>query len=157
MDSPRLRPVISRILRLNSASASPVHRIFPLFTVNPKNPHWLITATQLFFWLTVSFSRLFSHFTRLSITRSPARALLTCTTRSSAYLAQRWPLFSSSLSRSFSKILLNRGDRGDPCGTPFSVGCHVSASITPAFKYRWMSFSRALSFTRFLTLLKTSS
>ena len=51
-----------------------------------------------------------------------AFSLLTSMIQSSAYLTKFNPLASSSLSSSFSIILLSNGLRFPPCGVPFSVG-----------------------------------
>ncbi len=56
-------------------------------------------------------------------------------TTSSAYRVKRCPLLSSSLSSSFSIMLLSNGDKFPPCGVPTSVASYMPLFITPALRY----------------------
>src|SRR5262249_49682 len=67
---------------------------------------------------------------------------------SSAYRTKRCPRRSNSRSSSSSTRLLNRGERGPPCGVPSTLGLTNPFSITPAFKNARMSFNSRLSSTR---------
>ena len=59
--------------------------------------------------------------------------------QSSAYRTNLCPLRSSSLSNSFSMMLLSNGLNGPPCGIPISVRSNIPFAITPAFRYLCIS------------------
>ena len=71
-----------------------------------------------------------------------AAALLPTTiTQSSAYRVNYSPLASSSLSSSFSIMLLSNGDRFPPCGVPVGVSSYFPLTMTPAWRYLRISDS----------------
>lgn len=78
----------------------------------------------------LSIQSLIEYMTRLALA-----SLLTAITQSSAYLTNRSPRFSNSLSSSFSMMLDSSGDRFPPCGVPCSVFSYLPCIITPAFRY----------------------
>ena len=59
--------------------------------------------------------------------------------QSSAYLTNLCPLCSSSLSSSFSMTFPQSGLNGPPCGTPSMLAWKLPSSITPEFRYLWIS------------------
>ena len=59
--------------------------------------------------------------------------------QSSAYRTNLCPLLVSSLSSSFSIMLLRSGLNGPPCGIPTSVFSNIPLLITPALRYLCMS------------------
>src|SRR5690625_6830369 len=55
--------------------------------------------------------------------------------QSSAYLTNRNPRLSNSLSSSFNMMLLSSGERLPPCGVPITVSLYSSLICTPLTRY----------------------
>ena len=87
------------------------------------------------------------------MTRLALASLLTAITQSSAYLTNRSPRFSNSLSSSFSMMFDRSGDRFPPCGVPLSVFSYLPCTITPAFRYFRISDPVSPSFMMLCTRL----
>ena len=99
---------------LTSAKASSDQRRLVPRKVKPRHTTASVRHTRLLDSFTLRLSGVVSKRVRLVLTRSPARLLLTRTSRSSAYLANRWPRRSTSLSRSSNQTLASHGERGEP-------------------------------------------
>ena len=102
--------------------------------MNPKKLLFVGLTTFVFVALTFRNNFLSSHEVTDFITLFALISLLTKMLQSSAYLTNRSPLSSNSLSNLSKYIFDNIGESGPPCGTPISVGDVKPFSITPALK-----------------------
>src|SRR4030066_1074933 len=157
METPQLRPVRRRSSDLKRVRAFSETVSLLWVKVNPRKQHSSAFTPRLLSVLTLTLSFRARNRLILAITRSPARLDFTRRVRSSAYLANRCPLLSNSLSRSSKRIFLGGGESGPPCGTPLDVSFSLPFTTTPARRYRPIRRRMPLSLTRRETrLIRTS-
>ena len=87
-------------------------------------------------------------------------SLFTAMTQSSAYLVNRSPLVSSSLSSSFSMMFDNNGDKFPPCGVPSLVSLYPCGVMIYVYGLRlplglhclWPAYPPCTPYIRFLSV-----
>ena len=123
-------------------------------SLKKPNPRYFISLgldTLLFVMLTLSPSFFSMKLDTFSITLSAAFELPTKMIQSSAYRVNRNPLASSSLSNSFSTILLNNGDKFPPCGVPITDSLYSLSIIIPLTRNFLIKDTISPLFTFFMT------
>ena len=110
--------------------------VYPSLAIILFENIWLSTcATSVFFRFTFKKSFPSMNGSRFFKVLSALFLLLQKIIQSSAYRTNLCPLRSSSLSNSFSMMLLKLGLNGPPLCITISVRSYIPFAITPAFRY----------------------